>query len=70
MVRFKDYSFFVPLESSGEAIINGIAFNSYTSVEDLRHYAEDSGASFNDIETITEPKVTYNFIAEGVLLVQ
>lgn len=70
MVRFKDYSFFVPLESSGEAIINGIAFNSYTSVEDLRHYAEDSGASFIDIETIIEPKVTYNFIAEGILLVQ
>jgi len=70
MVRFKDYSFFLPLESSGEAIINGIAFNSYTSVEVLRHYAEDSGASFNEIETIIEPKVTYNFIAEGVLLVQ
>ena len=68
MVRFKDYGFFVPLDSSGEAIINGLAYINNTSVDELRHYAKDAGASINDIESIVEPKITYNFEADGVLL--
>ena len=68
MVRFKDYGFFVPLDSSGEAIINGLAYINNTSVDELRHYAKDAGASINDIESIVEPKITYNFMADGVLL--
>ena len=68
MVRFKDYGFFVPIDSSGEVIINGLAYINNTSVDELRHYAKDAGASINDIESIVEPKITYNFEAEGVLL--
>ena len=68
MVRFKDYGFFVPLDSSGEAIINGLAYMNNTSVDELRHFAKDAGASINDIESIVEPKITYNFEADGVLL--
>ena len=68
MVRFKDYGFFVPLDSSGEAIINGLAYINNTSVDELRHFAKDAGASINDIESIVEPKITYNFEADGVLL--
>ena len=68
MVRFKDYGFFVPVDSSGEVIINGLAYINNTSVDELRHYAKDAGASINDIESIVEPKITYNFEAEGVLL--
>ena len=68
MVRFKDYGFFVPLDSSGEAIINGLAYINNTSVDELRHFAKDAGASINDIESIVEPKITYNFMADGVLL--
>ena len=70
MVRFKDYSFFVPLDAQGEVLINGKAFISETSVEDLRHYAEDAGASTEEIELITTPKVSYNFEADGVLILQ
>ena len=70
MVRFKDYGFFVPVDSSGEVIINGLAYINNTSVDELRHYAKDAGASINDIESIVEPKITYNFEAEGVLLVK
>ena len=70
MVRFKDYGFFVPLDASGEVIVNGKAFFSETSIEDLRHYAEDAGASAEDIAAIVSSKVSYNFEADGVLISQ
>ena len=70
MVQFKDYGFFVPLEASGEVIVNGMAYVSETSVADLRHYAEDAGAPSAEIEAIIKPKVTYSFMADGVLLAE
>ena len=70
MVRFKDYGFFMPLDAKGEVIINGYATISETSVEELRHYAEDAGASELEIEAIVEPELTYSFEADGVLLTQ
>ena len=68
MVRFKDYGFFMPLDAKGDVIINGFATISETSVEDLKHYAEDSGASELEIEAIVTPELTYSFEADGVLL--
>ncbi len=68
MVRFKDYGFFMPLDAKGEVIVNGFATISETSVEDLKHYAEDSGASELEIEAIITPELTYSFEADGVLL--
>lgn len=70
MVRFKDYGFFMPLNAEGEVIVNGKAYVSETSVEELRHYAEDAGKSPEEIAAITEPKRTYAFEADGVLLKQ
>ncbi len=70
MVKFKDYGFFMPLNAEGEVVINGKAYVSETSVEELRHYAEDAGKSKEEIATITEPKRTYSFEADGVLLKQ
>lgn len=68
-VRFKDYSFFVPMDSEGaEAIVKGIAKKEETSVEELKHYAKDAGKSEEEIAKITEPKVEYTFLADGVLL--
>ena len=68
MVRFKDYGFFMPLDAKGDVIINGFATISETSVEDLKHYAEDAGASELEIEAIVAPELTYSFEADGVLL--
>ena len=68
MVRFKDYGFFMPLDAKGEVIVNGFATVSETSVDDLKHYAEDSGASELEIEAIVTPELTYSFEADGVLL--
>ena len=70
MVRFKDYGFFVPTDASGEVIIKGQAFKTQISVADLRHYAQDAADIEAEIAAITEPKNTYSFIAEGVLIAQ
>lgn len=70
MVRFKDYGFFMPLNAEGEVIVNGKAYVTETSVDELRHYAEDAGKSKEEIEAITEPKRTLAFEADGVLLKQ
>ncbi|MCO6163032.1 DUF4920 domain-containing protein [Flavobacterium sp. NRK F7] len=68
-VKFKDYGFFVPMNATDkEVIVNGKAFVSVESVEDLQHYAKDAGKSQEAIDSITEPKVTYSFMADGVLI--
>ncbi|MBT8393894.1 MAG: DUF4920 domain-containing protein [Flavobacteriaceae bacterium] len=71
MVKFKDYGFFVPKDIAGkEIIINGKAFVTEVPVDEQRHYAEDAGKSEEQIAAITQPKKTYSFEADGVLLIQ
>ena len=66
-VKFHNYGFFMPLDLAGKKIImNGKAFVEETSVDELKHYAEDAGKSKEEIEKITEPKVNYKFMATGV----
>lgn len=68
-VKFKDYGFFVPKNAQEkEAIVNGKAFVSVISVDELKHYAKDEGKSQEAIDSITEPQVTYSFMADGVLI--
>lgn len=68
-VKFKDYAIFMPKDSKGqEVIVNGKAFVSKVSVEELKHYAEDRGESQAVIDAIVAPKLTYSFLADGVLL--
>lgn len=71
MVKFKDYGFFVLKDIAGkEVIVNGNAFVNEVSVEEQRHYAEDAGRTANDIASITQPKRTFSFEADGVLIQQ
>lgn len=68
-VRFKDYGFFMPFNAAeSEAIVNGKAFISVVSVEELKHYAEDEEKSQEEIDAILEPEITYGFLADGVLI--
>lgn len=70
-VKFKDYGFFMPKDIAGkEVIMDGYAFKEVTSVDELRHYAEDEGKSEEEIAAITEPKEELKFMASGVILVQ
>lgn len=66
-IRFKDYEFFVPLNATEhKTIVEGKAYLSIISVNELKHYAKDAGQSENEIEAITEPKITYTIMAHGV----
>ncbi|MEO6537128.1 MAG: DUF4920 domain-containing protein [Ferruginibacter sp.] len=69
MIRFKDYKFFMPKNIVGkDVVLEGMAEKTTTSVEMLRHYAEDAGKNAAEIEKIKEPKTAIEFIARGVLV--
>lgn len=68
-IRFKDYGFFVPKDADGKHFFaKGVASWHTTTVEELRHYAEDAGKSKEEIEKITQPKKELVFLAEGVII--
>ena len=68
-VTFKDYGFFVPKSSGGKtAFFTGKAYMDTTSVEDLRHFAEDEGLSKEEISKISAPKFELTFEADGVII--
>jgi hypothetical protein len=69
MVRFKDYGFFMPLDSKGrEVILEGMAFVQETSIKELKHYAEDAEKAKEEIAKIIAPKKEFIFEANGVLV--
>jgi Domain of unknown function (DUF4920) len=68
-VKFKDYGFFMPKDLSGKRVaMEGYAFQEVTSVDELRHYAEDAHKSKEEIMKITEPKRELKFMAHGVVI--
>lgn len=70
-ITFKDYEFFVPLDAAGkETIIQGTATMDTTTVEMLKHYAEDAGDSQEEIDAITEQEFNYAFEAVGVIITE
>ncbi len=69
LVRFRDYDFFVPLNADGRStILKGKVFHDTVDVATLQHYAEDAGASADSIAKITEPEISYSFLADGVVV--
>lgn len=70
MVKMKDHAFLVPLAiNNKEIIIHGVAEQKITSVEMLRHYAEDAGKSAEEIQKITEPKTEIVINADGIVVI-
>ncbi|ATL49651.1 DUF4920 domain-containing protein [Chitinophaga caeni] len=70
-VKMKDYSFFVPLAIKGKTIVlDGLAYTEVTSVEELRHYAEDAKKPQSEIDAITQPKRQIRITADGILVVE
>ena len=68
-ITFKDYGFFVPKNLDGEmAIVEGYATVDTLDVLYLRHLAEDAGKSKDEIDAITEPKITIAYEATGVII--
>ena len=69
MIKMKDHSFFVPLAITGkEVVVDGVAEEKITSVEQLKHYAKDAGKTEEEIAKITEPKKEIIIEAKGVLV--
>jgi len=69
-VRFLDYAFFVPTEGAEgkRTIIEGEAFFDTLTVDMRRHYAQDAGASEEEIAAIIEPELKLAFMATGVMI--
>jgi len=69
MIRMKDHKFFVPVSMQGKTIVaDGVATLKETTVEMLRHYAEDAGKSKEEIAAIKEPKKEIVLQAKGILI--
>lgn len=69
MVRMKDHKFFLPKDIAGKtAVFTGKALVKTTSVEMLKHYAEDEGKSKEYIQAIKDPKTELAFEAIGVII--
>jgi hypothetical protein len=68
-VKFKDYGFFMPKDIAGRKVImQGEAYYEVTTVEELKHYAEDEGLPVDAISKITQAKKELKFLATGVIL--
>jgi len=69
-VKFKDYGFFVPKTGieGRQILMSGKIFRDTISVERLRHYAEDSKKSKEEIELIKVPEYKINMIANAVAI--
>lgn len=66
-VQFKDYGFFMPKDlTDSKVALQGKAYFDITTVDDLKHFAEDEGLSQEEIDAITEPKKELKFMAAGV----
>ncbi len=69
MIKMKDHSFLVPLSMNGKTIVaDGEATLKETSVEMLKHYAEDAGKSKEEIDAIKEPKREVTMQAKGIVV--
>lgn len=69
MVKMKDHKFLVPLVlNEKQVIIDGVAEEKVTSVEMLKHYAEDAGKTKAEIDAIKEPKKEVTIQAKGILV--
>ncbi len=69
LIKMKDHAFLVPLSMNGKTIVaDGTVTLKETSVEMLRHYAEDAGKSKAEIEALKEPKKEITMQAKGILV--
>lgn len=67
LVRFKDYGFFLPLDASGEIVLEGDLKVEEIPVATLRHYLEDEGRHA-EAAKITEPQTKVTFLATGAAI--
>ena len=65
----ESYVYTFPTDIDGQTVrLAGMLAVETESVDDLRHYAEDAGASQEELDAITEPKQTMVLTASGAEL--
>lgn len=70
MVKMRDHKFLVPVAINGKSVVvKGDAQIKETSVDQLKHYAEDAGKSKDEIDKITQPKKEVIINADGILVI-
>jgi DNA-directed RNA polymerase subunit F len=71
LVKMKDYGFFLPLAAKGKTVVlDGEVKMKNTSVEELKHYAEDAKKSKEEIAAITKPEKEIRVTAKGIVVVE
>jgi hypothetical protein len=70
-VKMKDYGFFVPMDVIGKTVVLDTEAKLHTtSVNELKHYAEDAKKPQAEIDAITEPKKEIRLLANGILVLK
>lgn len=70
-VKMKDYGFFVPMDMIGKTVVlDTEAKLKTTSVDELKHYAEDAKKPQAEIDAITQPKKEIRLLANGILVMK
>ena len=70
-VKMKDYGFFVPMDMIGKTVVlDTEAKLKTTSVDELKHYAEDAKKTQAEIDAITQPKKEIRLLANGILVMK
>jgi hypothetical protein len=70
-VKMKDYGFFVPMDMIGKTIVlDGEAKLKTTSVDELRHYAEDAKKPQAEIDAINQPQKEIRLTATGIVVMK
>lgn len=70
-VKVKDDAFKLPADVVGKTlVVKGNAFQNVTSVEELRHFAQDAGKTQDQIAQITQPEVEYKIVITGAQIKQ
>lgn len=71
MIKVKDHEFAMPLDIVGKVVVaEGSAEVKETSVNMLKHYAEDAGKSKEEVDKIKEPKKEVLMTIKGVKVIQ
>jgi hypothetical protein len=69
-VKFKDYAFFMPFDSSGRtAVVEGEFKVELVPAAEAAHYLEDAGR-MEEAAAITEDQLSMTFMASSVLIAQ
>jgi hypothetical protein len=71
LIKMKDHAFLVPVAMEGRTVVvGGTATFKETSVDQLRHFAEDAGKTAEEIAKITEPKKEIVMQASGIKVIE